>query len=571
MRNPSKSAVGIDVGHHSIKVVQATANGQKLRVIRAEEIPLPLDLSETGSTIRRWWEEEHLGKLPVVTQVGGSRVLYQQLRMEDEDPREFDQVGQMEAMRFSEMTDAQMEVSVTPASMLKGERNLLLGMARPDLLGIALQPVLSAQLNLVNACPAPVALYNGYVGLGEPIHQPTLFVNLGAGHTEVIVGDGQGVRFARSFALGTAQISQSLAGQAKIPFAQAERLRLKSESLKDLPPEMEGVLANFVRQWIQELNACLQLFRDGKGQAGPADDLRRVMLCGGGAQWNPLQQALKNELTLSVSLPGTLPGLDTRSSPSYIIACGLAADGLGIARAPSSLLTPQIRQGLNRKRNKQYWVVTSVFSVAALAMFGAATRITLDRETKNLNSQNATLQRLTNIQTERETLLEQKQKVESMILPVADFVSNSTRVRDLTLFIAKEKDPEDFLTFLGDSQSYLQIRLETPDDQEQRALSASRRLALKKLNRQLAAEMEDAGMKRITVEGFTRRRDLSSVKTLIEKLAELPSVKSADLQSDDFVFGDPDRDPEWAKTRFRKFTIELELVENLTPGLEVKP
>ncbi|MDF3127972.1 pilus assembly protein PilM [Kiritimatiellaeota bacterium B1221] len=571
MRTTSKSAVGIDIGHHSIKVVQAVANGQKLRILRAEELPLPLDLSETGKTIRRWWEESHLGNTPVVAQVGGSRVLYQHITMEAEDPREFAQVGNMEAMRFSEMTDAQMEVSVSPASNLKQERKLLLGMARPDLLEMALSPLVSGKLNIVNACPAPVALYNGYIGLGEPIHQPTLFVNLGASHTEVLIGDGQGVRFARSFALGSAQITQSLAARSKIPYAQAERIRLKAETLSELPAEMGEVLQSFVRQWVQELNACLQIFSESNGKSGNKDEIRRMMLCGGGSQWKPLQQQLKSELAISISYPGSLPGLESSNSPAYVIACGLAADALGIARASSSLLTPQIRQSLNRKRNKQYWAITSVFSVAALAMFGAATQISFQREKKLLDAQTATLQRMDVIRKDNEALLHKQEQVDKMIRPLSDFVSNSTRIRDITLFIAREKDPEDFLTFLGDSESYLQIRLENADEKQRREISTSRRLALQKLNRQQAEEMRDARMNRIIVEGYTHKQDLSTVKTLIEKLATLPAVKSADLLNDDLIFEDVDRTPQWASTRFTRFVLDLQLIENLTPHQEEKP
>ncbi|WFB34419.1 pilus assembly protein PilM [Kiritimatiellota bacterium B12222] len=561
MRKPAKSVVGLDIGQHSIKLVQASANGQKLRILRAEEIPLPLNASEIGAVLHRWWDESHLGHCPVVTQVGGSRVLYQHLKMEAEDPRDYAQVAHMEAQRFSEMTDSQMEASVSPASRLKQERNLLLCMARPDLLEMALAPALSAHLNLVNACPAPVALYNGFTSLGEPIHQPTLFADVGATHTEVIIGDGQGVRFARSFSLGTGQLTQSLASQAHISFAQAERLRIKALSTAELSPELEGILDSFVRQWNQELNACLQMYQESAGKAHDNEDIRRVMISGGGTLWKPLQTALKQTLSLSVSFPGRLPNQQSQESPSFIIACGLAADGLGIARAPSSLLTPQLRQGLNRKRNKQYWVATSVFSVAALAMFGAATQISFQRERKQLDKHNATLQRSDAIRQESETLLLKKQQVDTMIMPLADFVSNSTRIRDLTLFIALEKDPQDFLTFLGDSESYLLIRLESADDKEKRTLSPARRLALQQLNRQQAQAMRDARMQRIIVEGFTQKKDLSTVKILIEKLSSLPTVERADLLRDDLVFPDPEHEKLWASNGYSRFVLDLRLKE----------
>jgi hypothetical protein len=162
-------------------------------------------------------------------------------------------------------------------------------------------------------------------------------------------------------------------------------------------------------------------------------------------------------------------------------------------------------------------------------------------------------------------------QVDKMLRPLTDFVSNSTRIRDLTLFIAREKDPEDFLTFLGDSESYLQLRLENADDKERRALTPTRRLALQQLNRKQAEEMRDARMNRIIVEGFTRQQNLSTVKSLIEKLETLPSVARADLLSDDLIFEDPERASEWASTRFRRFVLDLRLVESMPPAQEVKP
>nr|MDA3874989.1 pilus assembly protein PilM [Kiritimatiellia bacterium] len=424
MRKTHKSVVGLDIGQQEIKAVLASANGQHLRVQRVDEIPLPLDLNETGAALRRWWDEQHLGHTPVVTSIGGNRVLYQHLRMEKEDPRSHEQVGHMEAMRFSEMTDANMEVSVSPASSSKQERSLLLSMARPDLLQQSLNALQKANLNLINACPAPIALYNGFISLGEPIHQPTLFANLGASHTEMVIGNGQGVLFARSFAMGSAQLTQSLASKTQSSFAQAERTRLQATSASECSDVLREVTASFAKQWIQELNACLQIYQESAGKHPGSEPVRRLMLCGGGARWTPLVDVLKRDLTLSVSTPGSLPGLENENSLSYITACGLTAEGLGLARAPSSLLTSQIRQSLDRRRNKRYWMVTSVFSVASLAMFAAATQLSFQREKNQLNQHNQTLQRSDAIRLESEKLLERKAQVDRMMNPLVDFVYN---------------------------------------------------------------------------------------------------------------------------------------------------
>ncbi|MEX2607556.1 MAG: pilus assembly protein PilM [Kiritimatiellia bacterium] len=561
MRKTGKSVVGLDIGHQVIKAVLASANGQHLRVQRVDEIPLPLDLNETGAALRRWWDEQHLGHTPVVTSIGGSRVLYQHLRMEKEDPRSHQQVAQMEAVRFSEMTDANMEVSVSPASGSKQERSLLLSMARPDLLEQALNSPQKANLNLINACPAPVALYNGFVSLGEPVHQPTLFANLGAAHTEMVIGNGQGVLFARSFAMGTAQLTQSLATKTRTSFAQAERIRLQTDSAAECSDELREVTAAFVKQWSQELNACLQIYQESAGKHPGAEPIRRLMLCGGGARWTPLVEGLKRELTLSLSTPGSLPGLENENSLPYITACGLAADGLGLARAPSSLLTSQIRQSLDRRRNKRYWMVTSVFSVAALAMFGAATQLSFQREKDQLNQHNQTLQRSDTIRLESEKLLERKAQVDRMMRPLVDFVYNSTRIRDLTLLIADKKAENDFITFLGDSDSYLRIRLEQLDSRERRARQPPPgRNPANRLRTPEVEETPSPRMNRLIVEGFTPDQDLSTVKALIENLQADPAIEKADLLSDDLVVEDQERDTLWQSSGHRRFVLDLRLV-----------
>lgn len=571
MRKPSKTVLGLDIGRHAIKAVLASANGGLLRVHRAEQIPIPPDLTDIGAALRRWWEERHLGNTPVVTSVGGGRVLYQHLRMEPGDPREHEQLARMEAMRFSEMTDSSMEVSVTPASRQPKERQLLLAMARPELLDAALQPCRKAGVNLVNACPSPVALYNGVTALGEPVHQPTLFADLGATQTEVVIGNGRGALFARSFAMGTSQLTQALAGRARVPPQQAERMRVRAASFAELPGDMDEVCANFVRQWMRELDACLQMFDDAVGRKTGGESVRRMLLSGGGSAWKPLAGALKAVAPISLSPVGLMPGREDKQSHEYMIASGLAADGLGIARAPSSLLSAAIRQSLNRRRNKRYWVTAGVFSVAAAGMVVAATRVAFQREQHRLREQTATLKRSDAIRRDSEELQSRKKLVENMIAPLEDFVNNSARVRDLTLYIAEHKQDRDFLTFLGDSESYLQLRLDSAGDRERRTVSPRDKLALRNLNRQQAELLRDARLNRLIVEGFTPRENLASVRDLIGKLGEHPAVERADLLSDDFVFTDPGRDRQWISTGYRRFVLDLQLVEPERPETEDAP
>jgi len=560
MPRRSRTSVGLDFGHQSVKIVVASANGKSLRVQKTERLSLPLDGADAASVVHKWWEESGLGSSPVVAQVGGSRLLYQNLVLEPEDPREADQVAAMEARRFGEMTDSVMEVSITPASPEQNERRHLLALARPDLLRLALKPVMGTGVDLINACPAPIALYNGVVSLGEPVHQPTLFADLGATHTEVVIGDGRGVLFARSFAMGTLQLTQALASRQRIALQQAERIRVGAERLEDLPEGMQQTLEQFVSQWHQEINACIQLFLESRDAASPRVELSRILLSGGGALWEPLSDMLRAESRLSLSTVGRIPGHEQVQNRDFMIAAGLAADALGIARAPSSLLTPEVRSHLNRQRNKQYWMMTGVFAAASVGMIIAATQVAFSREKKTLQSHDKILRRSEQIRKQNNTSTEKKVRIEEMLKPLQEVVNNSVRIRDLTLFIAENKSRSDFLTFLGDSESYIRQRMDQPvdpEDGERRIRSPRRELQIQEMTRRQAEALRNAQMNRIIIEGYTRRTNLSTVKSLIERLRSHPTVERADLLSDDLVFSDPADDQIWSSRRNKKFVLEV--------------
>lgn len=559
-----RHVLGLDPGHHAIKAVLASANGKKLRVQRIEHIPLPPDSSDPRQTLRKWVEEQKLGGVPTAVSLGGSRVLYQHIRKEAEDPRRPEQVAAIEAVRFRDMTDAMMVHCATPASPDPAERRILITLARPDLLDAALLPVSQSGLRVINACPAPVALYNGVVGLGEPIHQPTLFVDLGATNTEVVIGDGRGILFARTFAMGTALLTQAVATHTRTPMRQAERERIRATSFDHLPEGAARACTQFVQRWSDELLSCVQMFQSQCTQDEPA--LNKIILSGGGSLWDPLRNALIEAAPLRMVPAGRIAGQEQVQSAEFMIAAGLAAQALGIDRAPSSLLPESIRQGLVRERNKRYWALTGGFSVAAMGMLLASTQISFKREQEQLNRQNDTLRRCEQLAREIEAVKTRMVQMDTMTQPLIRFVNNSARVRELTLFIGANKGRQDFITLIADSESYLNLRV-NPQTTGNRRDVPQLSLSQRKAASEQAGQLRTSRMNRLIVEGFTPQGNLRTVKDLIEKLRTHPSVEKADLITDDMVFTDPERDQEWQSTRARRFVLDVQLV-NPTPGEE---
>ena len=571
MRKSSRTVLGLDLGRHAVKAVLGTANASRLRILKMETLPLPADIPDPGKVIRKWCEEQDLGAVPTVVAIGGSRVMYQTLVMDADDPRRPDQVANIEAIRFSEMTDARMVNTATPASAEPGERRLLISLVRPDLLDQALIPVVEAGVKLLNVLPTPVALYNGVTALGEPVHQLSMFVDLGATHTEVAVVDGRGIRFARSFAMGTAQLTQTVATQGKLPLQQAERVRLQSKSFEELPGEAPRACEQFVQRWTRELVSCLQMFQNAPGGKEEDRDVKRILLSGGGSLWAPLYEALKGASPKTLSRVGRVAEHEHEESACFMIAAGLAADALGISRAQANLLPEVYRALLVRERNKRHWLVAGIFSVASMGLVAVGTQLALARENEQLNRHNNMLQRGTVLRGEIEGVEARMKLMDEMTAPLIRFVSNSARIRDLTVTISQEKGEQDFITFIGDSESYLELRVLA---EENRALQEGARRApqrQRQVNPVRVEGLRTARMNRLIVEGFTARADLVTVRALIEALRAHPDVHWADLLTDDFVFGDLDLDEVWVATGNQRFVLDVELMDVLPDTLATSP
>ena len=554
-------ALGLDPGQLSIKAVLAQRRGGRMQVKTLEDIPIPADHPEPADALKRWLEEQKWSQIPMGIAVNGSQVLYQNLLRDEGDPRSLEQVADMEAQRFHDMTDTLMQASATPASDEQGERRLLLSLSRPDQLRNLVEPFVESGGWVENLAPAPIALYNGVVALGEPIHSLTLFAEIGRTHTELVLADGRGIHSARSAALGVEQLNRSLAQALEVSPPEAERRRVSMQSTDELPDQAKQALDLFVSRWIRETDAFVRM----AGQETPT----RMMLAGGGALWEPLRQALESASPLSIHRVGRIAGLEQQESATHIVAAGMAADLLGMSRAPASLLPAELSSMHSRKRNQRYWAMTGIFSVLSMACIIALTRIAFQREQAILNRHNNTLQRCEKIRSEIESIESKMRMVEEMTMPLIRFVNNSARIRDLALHIAQNKADRDFLTFLGDGESYLRLRLEAIAEAERQAgreAPPEIRLADRMEDTRNAATLGDARMKRIIVEGFTAKKDLSTVKALIESLRTHEDVTQADLLSDDFIFINPLRDDQWTSTGYRRFVLDLKLRDAVEGG-----
>lgn len=557
-----RSILGLDVGHYSVKAVLAVPqSGKRMRVLKAETIPVPPGLPSPAKPIQRWIEENELQGTPVVLSISGSRVLYQTLTREEGDPRTPDQIAAIEAMRFREMTDSVMLHTATPASLDEREPHMLISFVRPDLLNLSLAALEESGTKLVNCVPAPVALYNGVRAIGEPVKGVIAVAHVGATNTEVVIGDGRGVLFARSFSLGTALLTNAFASALGVTPQEAERQRLEAMDIEQLPAEGKTAVDQFTRRWQEEVQSCIDMYRS---QVDADRSVERIMLSGGGVRWDPLRQQLLSATGLPAAMVGNLPGQEHTQSAEYIIAAGLAASGLNLAVAPGSLLPEEIRGSLVRERNKQYWLLTGIFSVAAMGVFVVSLNMGMAREREYLTNYNSQLERCKASAKQIEAMQKRLDTINEMTQPLIRFVNNSARVRDLTLFIGENLASDAFITLIADSESYIRQREETYEAfRTKKDGPRPRRPALYRDRQQSTqaeiARLRNARMNLLIVEGFSTGPGYFGVRDLIRMLEKREEVEAVDLMTDDLIIEDDFTDPQWLSTGGRKFVVRIQL------------
>ncbi len=168
----------------------------------------------------------------------------------------------------------------------------------------------------------------------EDAERATLFIDIGAASTQVVVSHGPTLAFAKNIAIGGDQFDQAIASALSLPADEAQRQRLlrgsdqlDAEASEAIGRAMTGPLGTLA----QELTNCLRYY-DSVFANRP---LERTVFLGGQAYDTVLCQALAQRLSLPAQIGNPLKQIQLDngvtvdgSCPEWAVCVGL---GLGAA------------------------------------------------------------------------------------------------------------------------------------------------------------------------------------------------------------------------------------------------
>ncbi len=549
-----RTVLGLDIGQHSAKAVRLVRRRNGLvRVTHQEMVRIPAGMgsAEQSVLIARWLSQQGFRMEPCVISVRGLNVLFQTLALAPDDPRPAELAVELEISRLSEIaTESMVHGFMEIAAAADKGRRFLIGLARAETVGQAVGTARGAGADVVEMVPTPVA---GALAVGavERAGGCLAVADIGMGGTDVAVVGPEGIRFARSFAVGGQSFTEALARAKRMTATQAEPVKIAG----GLEGPDKETLMSAAEHWVSEFKACLGIYRSYF--SGPSDQPVELVLTGGGALLKGLERFLAWKLGMETRLLKDLPGGDNRREDSalYGVACGLALAGVGAAgKRYISLLPLEIREAVLLRRQRRYWVTAAALITLTAAVNLLGSYRDQQRKTDELRSQHESWSRRQALQREIEGIQQLHLRLDRMTGTVQTLLQNGPAFRDVVSALAERLETNCWITLVADANSYFaQENLVKPE-----ARRVPRGIApAERKEGEPAVLQGDIRFSRVIVEGYTTDTSFASVQKLIDSLKVAGFIQKADLLGDDQLIEEDTA--RWGLAGGKRFVIDLTL------------
>jgi len=295
-----------------------------------------------------------------------------------------------------------------------GEIEVVLAAMKREPLNEMHQEVVSSGVKVVGLDVGPLALYNAFRYSYPDVEEPALIVDMGARSTNLVFIDGERF-FTRNLLVGGAAVTNALAKEFGVPFAEAERQKRSQGfvalggAVEDHPDEgvnaMSKVMRNSMTRLHAEIMRTITFYRSQQGGSAP----KRVFLAGGGAAAGYIAEFFAEKLKLPVEVFNGLRGVQTdravsadaaqMDAPALGELVGLALRGMGSCPCEIELIPDALAASRDAARRAPFLVLAGLCLMGALGAsiywFQSADELVKERASQ-LQNRHAELSRLAN-------------------------------------------------------------------------------------------------------------------------------------------------------------------------------
>ena len=328
----AKSMVGLDIGTSRVKLVELTAKGASIELTRAAVELTPVDVIRDGKVVRpeqvaavikKALAAGHFRPGEVVAAIAGQGVVVRHVQFPKMPEEELREALKWEGQKYIPFP---MEEAVVDFEVIHGvadpeaaNMEVMLVAAQRSIVDSHLAAIELAGLRVVAVDVQPFTVLRALryepPGAGRPPaagNGIVAYVDIGAGTTDIVIADGEIIRFTRIVPVGGYSFTRAIADGLGVGFEEAERIKIDEarvypdHSQLDALDARRRVIADAVLDTARAIGTEVRRsldYHDLQLQ-GRRDDaaVSRVVLAGGGSVLDGLDKYLQGELGLPTTM-----------------------------------------------------------------------------------------------------------------------------------------------------------------------------------------------------------------------------------------------------------------------------
>jgi type IV pilus assembly protein PilM len=431
------NSIGLDIGSHSIKLVELrhTFKGFFLTNFAVKELPLEageVDRGVIGEKIKELLHEENIRVRKVTIGVSGPQIAIRRASFPSMPKKELKDAVRLEARKFISfpLEKAIVDFQLLGEIVEEGAKklDLMVAVAEREFIENQLAIIKEAGLRTAGVGTIPHALWHSMQTIPEAREGVTALIDIGAVKTSINIVKDNKLEFSREITTAgnafTKAIEEvgTLEGAA-LNFAWAEEIKKEYGILKEedvgaaeghVPlQKISFAMRPVLERLLTEINRSFEFHKSQFKEE--EENVGRIFISGGGARLKGLKEYLSDQLGTRVEL----------SSPFEDMApCLVVATGLALGKAKEINLLPEELRLIPRVLLQKYYP-GALACLAAFVLFGMYLKmnVTSAGYGKKLLSKKAELVGLQSVNKRLVQLEETKKRLEQekAILPKEAF------------------------------------------------------------------------------------------------------------------------------------------------------
>jgi type IV pilus assembly protein PilM len=354
--------VGLDIGSHSIKLVEIDDSKKGMILKNFGIISLPNDAIVEGnikemeiaaSAIRTLFKHLNVRNKNVAISISGFSVIVKKITISKRDESELEASIHEDAEQYIpfDISDVNLDYEILASPEKEAEEeeeereaekepefmDVMLVAAKKDIIEDYESLVHLAGLNPVVMDVDAFALQNAFEVSSEDTSGSYAIINVGATELGInAVKDGISM-FTRDSSYGGSQITEAIMAKLNLSFEEAEKIKLGGTKIDDkIKGEVEEIFTTMVSGWVQEIKRAL----DFLSTTYPDETIEKILVSGGAYKIPGFLKYLEMETELPIEELNPFAGLQINEKifdPRYMsyiapqagVAVGLALRSVG--------------------------------------------------------------------------------------------------------------------------------------------------------------------------------------------------------------------------------------------------